>query len=132
MRYETLSEADKKIYDRAVKDIIKKIDQVQPKLTTVVQSTQKVKKHDSISITPGITLGQFIKERRILENLTQHYVASELGYDSSQMISNVERDLAPFPLDKIAHLCKLLKASKEEMKQVLLRRYANKIDEAFK
>jgi len=55
--------------------------------------------------------GEFFTRARTKANLTQTEVAHALGYDCGQFISNIERDLATLPNDKVRPFCALTRAS---------------------
>ncbi len=59
------------------------------------------------------TLGQLIQGRRLSLKLTQGQVSKAMGWNSPQFVSNIERDEADLPPEKIVPLAKLLKMKPE-------------------
>lgn len=64
--------------------------------------------------TPGMELGQFIKERLEARGLTHERYAARVGVLSKQTISRIIYGLRTPPLNKLRELMKPLKLSKEE------------------
>lgn len=65
-------------------------------------------------------LGLYLKKKRIEANLTQFEVATKLGYNNSQLISNVERGLCGLPLNKLSTLAKIYSLDKRQLADILL------------
>lgn len=55
-----------------------------------------------------MTEGQLFKAARIRSGFTQMQISTKLGFKSPQFISNVERNLAKVPTDKLKKLKPLL------------------------
>jgi len=60
-------------------------------------------------------LGNFLKERRISNGLTQKDMANRLGLKSSQFVSNIERGIAAIPLRHVESYSKVLNVSANEL-----------------
>lgn len=60
-------------------------------------------------------IAELIKSRRQKLGLTQQELASALGYTTYQIISNVERGLAPIPKYKLMRLAQILKLNEKEL-----------------
>ena len=65
-------------------------------------------------------LPKFLAERRETLGLSQKEVATKLGYQTPQFVSNWERGLAQPPPDILHKLCAIYKVKPEEMFQQLL------------
>lgn len=59
-------------------------------------------------------VGAYLRQMRVNAGLTQKYVAGELGYSTSQFISNFERGLVLPPLKKMKVLIRLYNLSVPE------------------
>lgn len=73
-----------------------------------------------------ISLGKQIKAARIKAGLTQAYLSKALGYTSPQFISNIERDVAPVPVQIIPSLAKLIKISEMVLLEGLVSMYRDR------
>lgn len=62
--------------------------------------------------------GLFIKTKREAANKSQADVARELGYSTSQFVSNIERGAAPLPIFKIKAMAKAIDADAKELFQL--------------
>lgn len=73
--------------------------------------------------------GSFLKKQRIKKPkaMSQSELAEGLGYTTSQFISNIERDKARLPLDKMKRFMKLTDTSPVEVEKVLVELYRKKI-----
>jgi len=60
-----------------------------------------------------LEIGSFIRAHRKKLGLTQVQLANALSYDNYQMISNIERGLAPLPKLKISKMAELLQVSEQ-------------------
>lgn len=67
-----------------------------------------------------LTLGTFLYDKRIASGLTQSQVAKELGYGTSQFISNWERGISAPPIVAIVTLCRLYSVSQEELFELIV------------
>ena len=87
-----------------------------------------------------------MKERRVFENIaklikskrrtlsprvSQQGLSYKLGYKNGQFISNIERGLCSVPLRSLSSICDVLDVSKEELRETLLKDYAETIDNYF-
>ena len=57
-------------------------------------------------------LGNFLKQQRIKNGLSQKKVSQYLGYKNGQYISNIERGLSFPPFAKLSQIAKLYKIPK--------------------
>lgn len=65
-------------------------------------------------------LAQFLKEKRTQAGLSQKDVATQLGYSTSQFISNWERGVSQPPINTLRALATMYKIAAEQMFNVLL------------
>lgn len=72
-----------------------------------------------------------LKRRALSPKVSQQGLSYRLGYKNGQFISNIERGLCSVPLRSLNSICKVLKVSKEELRETLLRDYAETIDNYF-
>lgn len=68
-------------------------------------------------------LGTMLKDRRIKRGLSQKEVSDELGYSSSQFISNWERGLCSPPLEALGALTKLYNIRRSELIDFMVNSY---------
>jgi len=66
----------------------------------------------------NVMIGRFFKEKRIEASLSQVYIASSLGYDSPQMVSNWERGLCAPPYDALKKIVELYGLSKKDVVEI--------------
>lgn len=78
------------------------------------------------------SIGAYIRQKRIEQDLTQDEVATYLGYGTPQFISNIERNLARPPVDALQKLISLLKLNVNTTVDLYLLPTKNKILKAFK
>lgn len=64
--------------------------------------------------------GDFLKTSREAQGLSQRDVSTELGYNTSQFISNWERGLSQPPIPTLRKLAKLYKIDAETLFNVIL------------
>ena len=69
-------------------------------------------------------VGTFIRTQRQKLNLTQWHLAKALGWKSAQFISNIERNEALLPADKVQKLSALIKVKPEALAQMHLQAYS--------
>jgi len=74
-----------------------------------------------------LTSGAIAKEYREKKDLSQGDVASILGYKNGQLISNLERGIAPIPFKKLIPFCELIGCPREIMRDALFSEYVTKI-----
>ncbi|MFG1499564.1 hypothetical protein ABMA70_05085 [Halobacteriovorax sp. XZX-3] len=72
-----------------------------------------------------------VKRRSLSPKVSQQGLSYRLGYKNGQFISNIERGLCSVPLRSLNTVCSVLKVSKEELKEVLLKDYEQTIDNYF-
>jgi len=65
-------------------------------------------------------LGAFLKNRREELSLTQQQLAKAVGYDQSQIISNIERGVAKIPAAKIPEFSQALQMPPERLQLELV------------
>jgi len=61
------------------------------------------------------TTAIFFRQKRLKVKLNQEFVAKQLGYETSQMISNWERGICLPPNDKLPNLVELYKIPRKEI-----------------
>lgn len=61
-----------------------------------------------------VELGEFLREKRTSQNLTQGQVADVLGLESPQFISNIERGKCAIPIHIMRQLIKEYKLDRNE------------------
>lgn len=64
--------------------------------------------------------GAFLKARREELNLTQQQLAKAVGYDQSQIISNIERGVAKIPVAKIPVFSDVLRLPSQKLQLDLI------------
>ena len=70
--------------------------------------------------TSNVSLGIYLRRKRVLRGLTQSNVASKLGYGSPQFISNIERGIANVPLKSLRRIIDLYQVPPLEVLDVLM------------
>lgn len=70
--------------------------------------------------TRSIRLNKFLKKKRLESKLTQLEVASKIGLDSAQYISNFERNMHPPSFEVLGKLIKIYKIKKAEMIDIMV------------
>lgn len=78
-----------------------------------------------------MTLAELIKTKRIQKGITQRELADELGYSTSQFISNFERSVSRPPMFQLKKICKLLDIKPEVMQEIYLADYKRQLMEAM-
>lgn len=79
-----------------------------------------------------LTLGTFLYEKRIASGLTQNQVAKELGYGTSQFISNWERGISAPPIVAISTLCRLYSVSEDELFELIVKNSLEKTEASLR
>ncbi len=74
-----------------------------------------------------ITLGNHLKKKRLESGISQMEVARKLGYTSPQFVSNVERGLCSFPLNKLKILVDLYQLDREQLTQIILTEHEKEV-----
>jgi len=64
--------------------------------------------------------GQLIKNARLHLNKTQLNIAFKAGYDSSQIISNIERGVQMIPKIRIKEFAKALEITEDQVRNAIL------------
>ena len=83
----------------------------------------KIKEINMEILTPG----KLLKKARLEKNLSQIELAKKLGYTSSQMISNYEREICSVPVAKFKDLSKILKVNPRALLEAEVSRYASQL-----
>lgn len=60
-------------------------------------------------------IGKLLREKRMVQGISQKEISDRIGYSNSQFVSNWERGLADPPMDKMLDLVKILNISKQEI-----------------
>merc|ERR1712003_425923 len=71
------------------------------------------------------------KRRSLSPKVSQQDLSYKLGYKNGQFISNIERGLCSVPLRSLGTICDVLDVSRQELKETLLKDYAQTIDNYF-
>lgn len=78
-----------------------------------------------------MTLAELIKTKRIQKGITQRELADELGYTSSQFISNWTRGVSKPPMFQLKKICELLDIKPEVMQEIYIADYKKQLMEAM-
>jgi len=76
-------------------------------------------------------LATFLRTARENAELTQWDLAKPLGYSTPQFVSNWERGVAPFPVEKSKDFIKLTKCSPSALRKAVVARYEARIEKYF-
>lgn len=76
-------------------------------------------------------LSQIIKQARKKTGLTQKEVSESLNYSSPQFISCIERGTVKIPLEVLGQLVKKYDINRTKVKKILMKQYAETIEEAI-
>lgn len=76
-------------------------------------------------------IGAMIKEARISKNITQAELAEQLGFETPQFISLIERGLSKPPLKLIGQVIPILGLNEKLITKMLLDHEENKIKEGL-
>lgn len=68
-----------------------------------------------------VTIGPYLKQKRIEANLTQKEVSEHFGYSTAQFVSNWERDVSMPPIKDLKRLGQLYKIPVDELFEVTLK-----------
>jgi transcriptional regulator with XRE-family HTH domain len=79
-----------------------------------------------------MVIADILKKHRRDKRLQQKEISDKLGYASAQFVSNWERGISEPPLKDAAQVCEMLDISKAKYKQILINRYKDQIEEAFR
>ncbi|PIS12155.1 MAG: XRE family transcriptional regulator [Bdellovibrio sp. CG10_big_fil_rev_8_21_14_0_10_47_8] len=72
-------------------------------------------------------MGNFLKQKREQQGLTQAQVADKLGYGSPQFISNIERGISRVPLRSLKLFINVYDLKPDEVIDILLEEKRNQI-----
>jgi transcriptional regulator with XRE-family HTH domain len=78
-----------------------------------------------------MVLNEMIRKRRREMNLSQGKLSKLLGYDSAQLISNIERGVCHFPKRKLKRLCRVLMLDQQAVYNSLVYQSAKEIAESM-
>lgn len=76
-------------------------------------------------------LGNYLRDHRVRAGLSQMQVSRELGYSTSQFLSNCERGISSLPLEKLPILVKLYRLRKKDLIDFILRAQKNYLERQF-
>lgn len=76
-------------------------------------------------------MGSYFKKLRIAAGFSQRDLAGKLGWSTPQFVSNIEREKAYYPTDKILVLEKLFGVPKEEMIKATLKFRQKRLAEEY-
>lgn len=74
----------------------------------------------------------FLRTKRLEVGLSQGKMASSLGYETAQIVSNWERGLQAPPFEKLLDLCQLLRISRKEILNVILEEQTRAFEDSLK
>lgn len=72
-------------------------------------------------------LGTMVRKQRLAKGLSQHEVATKLGYGSAQFVSNVERGMCSFPLTNMRKLGKVIDLDLKQVSEILVSEYTKEV-----
>jgi transcriptional regulator with XRE-family HTH domain len=72
-------------------------------------------------------IAKLVKEKRIMNNLSQKDISEMLGYKNPQMISNIERAKCSIPEKNIKQLSDALKIEPEWIVWAMIADYSNRL-----
>lgn len=75
-----------------------------------------------------MTLGRFIKKRRLELNISQREITDLFGWGSPQYLSNIERGISNLPIACAKKVAKKLKVSPKTFREFYLNDYTKKLD----
>lgn len=75
-------------------------------------------------------IGILVRRAREANAISQSELSNRLGYKNSQFISNVERALCSIPAKKTPILAQVLNIRLDEIKEAMVRDYANNLENA--
>lgn len=67
-----------------------------------------------------IKLSELIKDSRKKVGISQKELSEQLGYTSSQFISNWERGVSSPPMDKLLEICQILRISQSQIVDTIM------------
>ena len=75
-------------------------------------------------------IGRYLRQKRLLHPkfYSQNKLSKLLGYKNGQFISNVERGICGVPLKSLHILIDALDLDKEEVKEIMLKDFADTLD----
>jgi transcriptional regulator with XRE-family HTH domain len=79
-----------------------------------------------------ITLGEYLKEKRIAAGLSQKDIAKALGWSTIQLVSNNERNVSHPPFKSVKKLAKLLKVDSREIYLMMYQDAVVKLNKKYK
>lgn len=79
----------------------------------------------------NLSLGNFLKDKRIESGFSQNEIAAELGYTSAQFISNWERGLCSPPMNIMHKLIKIFKIDPNQLLKLMLEDSRRELTENF-
>lgn len=77
-------------------------------------------------------IAKIVKEKRMMNNLSQKDVSVMLGYKNPQMISNIERAKCSIPEKNIKQLSEILKIESEWIVWAMIADYSSKLKDGMK
>jgi transcriptional regulator with XRE-family HTH domain len=78
-----------------------------------------------------MTFGEYLRKKRIEKGLTQKQVADLLGYQSSQFVSNNERDVSLPSMKNLPRICQVLEIDEEVMKDFFIQDFLKRVESCF-
>ena len=79
-----------------------------------------------------MSFGKILQTLRIKKGITQKDVALKLGWKTSQLVSNFERDVCYPPIDCVNELADILECSRDELKMQYIQEKTNDLTTELK
>lgn len=79
-----------------------------------------------------INLSQFLRKKRIEMQMSQAELASMLGYNNPQFVSNWERGLAQPPMRQTREICNILKIDKRTVIDLIVNNFRQDVEDLFR
>lgn len=77
-------------------------------------------------------IGIIVREARIKKEITQRELSLDLGFTSTQYISNLERGITTMSAENLGKICTILDIPANIIQKLLVDEYAKKLEVGFK
>lgn len=77
-------------------------------------------------------IGIIIRDARQKKEITQKELSLDLGFTSTQYISNLERGITTMSADNLGKICSILEIPADYIQKLLVDEYAKKLEIGFK
>jgi len=92
------------------------------------QKKKKGRKQNMALSSRFEVIGTYFKDKRIKSGVSQTELARELGFSTSQMISNWERGICSPPMNAVAIMVDLFRLNKKEVITMLVNEHKREIE----